>query len=316
MKRIVRLLLSGQSLRHRPVALRTDAPPPVRVTLRGGAGDEDVTGVVVPLSLRPFLFGIYLAGRRPPPVDVGSRCDLEFHDRASGTLIGRVTAEAAGVLPGADGDVLQMRPVRSAIRCVPMADRAWRNLLAWRQVQVNAKAPHHFQMSFSDLRALNVFYVLPRPVYLVSTVHGERSNIFPMDLVGPVGSGTFLLALRRTSPSIELMRESGRIVFSSVPASHKAVAYELGAHHKSLAMDWDRLPFAVEPSPVFRIPAPAFALRVRELEVRRATEIGSHVFFETRIVGDARKSEGAQLCHVSDMYARWRAGQGQPFEAA
>jgi hypothetical protein len=137
-----------------------------------------------------------------------------------------------------------------------------------------------------------------------------------MDLVWPVGAETFLLALRHTNPSTILMRESGRIVVSSVPAEFKAAAYQLGAHHRLESINWDLLPFDVLPSRLFGIPAPSFSIRTRELEVRHAIDIGSHVYFETCVKSDVSRTGGMQLCHVSDMYAQWRAAHGRPFEDA
>lgn len=316
MKRLAQALIHGRSLRHRPVALPSHDRPPVIVSLRTASGIEDVTDAVVPLSLKPFIFGVYLPDRRPSPVQLQAPCSLEFQDRGSGTVIGRLKALAVLRDEGADGDIVQLRPEGSTNSALSPAARAWRYALAWRHGRANAKNPHHFRMSFPDLRALEVFYILPRPVYLVSVVHGERSNIFPMDLVWPVGAGGFMLALRRTNPSTVLMRESGRIVVSSVPAEQKAVAYQLGNHHRLESIDWDKLPFDTSPSQEFGIPTPSFSMRTRELEVRRVTDVGSHVCFETCVKADVLRTGGMQLCHVSDMYAHWRAAHGRAFEDA
>ena len=316
MKRLANVLIHGRSLRHRPVALPMHDRPPVRVSLRTASGVEDMTDALVPLSLKPFVFGVYLPDHRPPPVQLQAPCCLEFVDQESSTVIGRLKAVAVLRDRGADGDIVQLRPEGSTNSAVSPAARAWRYALAWRHVRANAKNPHHFRMSFSDLRALDVFYILPRPVYLVSVVHGERSNLFPMDLVWPVGEGRFLLALRRTNPSTLLMRESGRIVISSVPAGYKAVAYQLGSHHRLESIDWDKLPFDTIPSHTFGVPTPSFSMRTRELEVRWVTDVGSHMCFETRVRTDVLRTAGMQLCHVSDMYAHWRAAQGRAFEDA
>jgi flavin reductase (DIM6/NTAB) family NADH-FMN oxidoreductase RutF len=193
---------------------------------------------------------------------------------------------------------------------------AWKYLLAWRQVLRNARDPNAFKMSFADLRALNVFYMMPRPVYLISTVHDDASNIFPMDLVGPLGDDKFLLALRRTSPSVELMRRSERMVAAGAPAALKAQVYELGAHHKKRSIDWGALPFAIEPSAEFQIPTLGGALGVRELQVIATEPVGSHMVFVTSVATQSFAGDTPQLCHVSDMYARWRQQQGWAFADA
>ena len=171
-------------------------------------------------------------------------------------------------------------------------------------------------MSFADLKALNVFYMMPRPVYLISVVHGEASNVFPMDLVGPLGDDLFLLALRLTSPSVELIGKSGRVVAASAPAAMKEQVYHLGAHHKKRSIDWDALPFAVEPSPVFAMPTLSGPVGLRELEVLHSEPVGSHMLFVTSVANQIGEADEPQLSHVSDMYAHWRARHGRSFADA
>ncbi len=206
-----------------------------------------------------------------------------------------------------------LRPTCKFVRCVPAPLLAWRYALAWKQARRNLRDPHAFHMSFADLLALNVFYMMPRPVYLISVVHEHASNIFPMDLVGPLGADRFLLALRLTSPSVELMRNSGQFVAAGAPAAMKPAIYELGAHHKKRSVNWDALPFALDPSPGFGIPTLSNALGIRELEVVHSEPRGSHMVFVTSVANQTATRDEPQLCHVSDMYARWRALQGRPF---
>jgi flavin reductase (DIM6/NTAB) family NADH-FMN oxidoreductase RutF len=313
---LARLLKSGRSLRHAPIALSAAEPAPVKVLLRRPGTVSDVTEGIAPLSLIPFEIGIYLARPAAELVPAGESGSLEFIDRKTGRPVGWLDVVSDGILGGALGDMVRLRPSRPEVLCAPGLDRRWKYLLAWRQVRSNAGRPGHLEMTYPDLLALNVFYMLPRPVYLVSVMHEERSNLFPMDLVRPVGGDGFLLALRKSSPSIELIRGSGRVVFSSVPAEQKEVAYRLGDQHRRDRVDWEALPFETTRSAGFSFPVPRFALRVRELEVLRSTELGSHVMFETRVAGDSGEAGGLQLAHVSDMYRAAREREGRPFVEA
>lgn len=236
-----------------------------------------------------------------------------MRDRTAGGLLGVLECEPAGAVEHPGGTLDLLRPTRSSVHCVSAAERIWRYALAWQHARRNARRPYAFVMSFADLCALNVFYMLPRPVYLVSVVHEDAGNLFPMDLVGPLGDRGFLLALRLTSPSVELMRASGKIAVSAVPASWKEVAYRLGDHHRKRTIAWDELPFAVAPSPVLALPVPVDALGLRELELAHAEPVGSHMLFATEVKIASTRDHAPQLCHVSDMYAQWRAAAGQPF---
>ena len=59
---------------------------------------------------------------------------------------------------------------------------------AWQKRRIR-RGLHNFEMRPADLHALYVFYFCPRPVVLVSVVHGTAGNMFPMDLIGPTANG-------------------------------------------------------------------------------------------------------------------------------
>jgi flavin reductase (DIM6/NTAB) family NADH-FMN oxidoreductase RutF len=309
MKRVLARLVAGQSLRHRAVALSPAEQRPVRAiaTMRGV--DTDVTARLFPTSLSPLLLGAARAAGDEP---VGA-LELRMADAESGETLAHLALAPAGLFEHPLGCLDLLRPTSWSVRCIGNADLAWRYLLAWRHARAQARVPNAFRMTLADLKALNVFYMMPRPVYLVSVAHERTSNLFPMDLVGPFDEDQFYLALRLTSPSVATMRASGRIVVSGVPASLAAAAYQLGTHHKKAAVDWEALPFTVEPSPRFGIPAPGNPLGQRELAIVHSEAVGSHMLFATRIAGERAPADAPQLCHVSDMYASWRDALRRPF---
>jgi flavin reductase (DIM6/NTAB) family NADH-FMN oxidoreductase RutF len=310
-KRLLRELIYGEGLRHRPVGLRAADQHPVQAVQVSAASERDVSRLVFPVSLSPLVLGLARTADEP----VVGPFELRMVD-ASGERLGSIALTPAGSIEHAYGVIDLARPTDVRVRCVPRAYRAWRYLTAWRHAQLTKHREHAFSMDLPDLKALNVFYMMPRPVYLVSVVHEGRDNIFPMDLVGPLGENLFLLALRKTSPSIELMRTGGRIVLSGMPARFRDVVYRLAIHHKKLAVDWSALELAIQPSPRFGFPVPAEALDWRELRVVKSEETGSHVLFVTEVESCTDVGDEPQLCHVSDMYARWRAASGRPFEDA
>jgi flavin reductase (DIM6/NTAB) family NADH-FMN oxidoreductase RutF len=157
-------------------------------------------------------------------------------------------------------------------------------------------------MSARDLRALNAYYIVARPVYLIGVALQAQVNLFPMDLVGAVSSGEFLLALRATSPAVELMETSRRIAMSGAPAAHLRAIYALGAQHHKSTIDLNALTFPIARSPLFGLPVIAEDGLVRELSIQQIHRIGSHVLFVSRIEWEVGHTE-QQLAHVSGMYA-------------
>jgi flavin reductase (DIM6/NTAB) family NADH-FMN oxidoreductase RutF len=311
MRRLLRELVMGEWLRHRPVGLASAEQKPVRAMAVAAGGEREVTSLLFPVSLYPLVIG--LARRTDAPSSDLS--ELRMRDEA-GELLGAIRLRPTGAVEYPGGRVDLFRPCGSSVRCVSAPYRGWRYVTAWRHMRLNARRPGAFHMDFADIKALNVFYMMPRPVYLVSVVHGEQSNLFPMDLVGPLGADGFALALRTSSRSIETILASGRIVLSGAPARLKGLAYRLGGQHRERSIDWRSLEVEMEPSPRFGFPVPSAALGVRELELRHSEVIGSHRFFVASIADEVTRSDEPQLCHVSDMYARRRVAQGRPFADA
>lgn len=159
-------------------------------------------------------------------------------------------------------------------------------------------------MSAQDLRALNAYYIVARPVFLVGVGHEGRMDLFPMDLVGALSSGEYLLALRATSPGVALIEASRRIAMSSAPAELLDTVYALGNRHRQPSPDLHKLALPISTSPLLGLPVLNQAGFVRELAVERVERIGSHVLFMTRIEHEAGLA-GRQLAHLSGTYIEW-----------
>jgi flavin reductase (DIM6/NTAB) family NADH-FMN oxidoreductase RutF len=131
-----------------------------------------------------------------------------------------------------------------------------------------------------------------------------------MDLIGPTDSPWFSMALRLTSPAVELMRQSRRMALASVPFSHKEVAYRLGEHHRKASIDWSSLPFPLEPSPQFHLPVAQAALRTREVQVEEFHTVGSHMLFLTSLVSETHREP--HHTHASEECSASRQSHPEP----
>jgi hypothetical protein len=147
-------------------------------------------------------------------------------------------------------------------------------------------------------------------VVLVSVANGPAGNIFPMDLIGPVGTRHFALSLHNTSLPLQLVEQSGRIALSSIPIEYSSVAFELGKNHKTSAVDFRRLTFPTTTSTAFGLPVPRFSLRVREMQIVTIRKLESHTLLVAGAVTDELWAEGMQLFHVHGSYQVWRRQQG------
>jgi flavin reductase (DIM6/NTAB) family NADH-FMN oxidoreductase RutF len=297
-----------------PVALRRPQQA-VQVRLSTGQGEFDVTCAAVVAALRPLTLAVGLDAQLLSALADRPQPRLHFMDLESGREVGVLQLEYVRNwnVPGAAIGLFEIE--RGTQRCLRWPYRDWNRWLQNRSMRRNTD-PHNFFMPPEAIQQQMIFYICPRPVVLVSVDDGSHSNLFPMDLVGPVSVDRFTLALRSTSQSIPTMKSARRVALSDVPANHYASAYKLGVHHKNVKVDWDHLPFQIQRSRDFSLPYPAIALRVRELEILDFDTIGSHTFFVTRIASEQSLQEDAQFFHTSGIYQHFRHCNGRPFPSA
>jgi flavin reductase (DIM6/NTAB) family NADH-FMN oxidoreductase RutF len=271
---------------------------------------RNVTGRNVLAATRPLVVGIGLED----PGELNSlsrnRLELEFREgNAAQTLLGKISLRFIDAVRLEGGQLLCLFQTYSPANYCRRRSLLWRRYLHFAYAQWrNERGPNppEIRMVASELHALFVFYICPRPVVLVSVVDGETGNIFPMDLVGPIGGGHFSIALHTTSTPLPLIERSRRIALSSVPVEKMPLAYQLGKNHNKAAVDWDSLPFSLTTSSAFGLPVPQFSLRIREMEVAEVRRMASHTFFICRLVEESSIADGLQFFQAHGFYEEWR----------
>ncbi|HEY3658076.1 MAG TPA: hypothetical protein VGL34_24140 [Steroidobacteraceae bacterium] len=287
----------------------------VEVRMFTPGGEFDVTRSSVVASLRPFTLAIGLNEHMLSTIKESSEPEIRFMDLESRRTLAvlqlrHVRNQSAG---GATIGLFEIR--HGAQHCVRWPYRHWNRWLQNRAIRKNVD-PSNFSMPPEAVQHMMIFYICPRPVVLVSVDDGHHSNVFPMDLIGSITPNRFTLALRSTSQSIATMKSARQVALSDIAAQDRAIAYQLGAHHKNVKIDWSRLPFGIERSGTYALPCPDIALRVRELDILSFECIGSHTFFVTNIVSDRAIRESARLFHTSGIYEHFRSRKKCPFQPA
>jgi flavin reductase (DIM6/NTAB) family NADH-FMN oxidoreductase RutF len=251
----------------------------IGVQLLAGGVQFKVTANNVIAALKPLIIAIGLDAPLQRAMERDQGPALRFVDRHTQRLVGSLHLRRIRVRQAGDAQIGLFDVVNDRQRCLRWPYRPWNRYLQNRAALKNDR---------------------------------RHSNIFPMDLIGPLVQDVFTLALRSSSQSVGTMKSTRRVALSDIAASDVKIAHALGTHHKQMQVDWDRLPFAIEPSLHFSLPVPATALRVREIEIIDHEEIGSHTFFICRIVSERCVREGDQLHHTSGIYEHFRIDQGKP----
>lgn len=299
------------------IALR---PPQdlVQVKLRTARGEVDLTRNNVIAALRPLTVAIGMDAPLRFALQEAAPYELHFVDARNGGTVGSLALERQQDW-AADGIELALFAVTAGThRCLGGVARPWNRWLQDRASRAGAK-PGNFALTPAATQQIMIFYICPRPVVLVSVDSGSHSNLFPMDLIGPVGPAAcdrFTLALRSSSVSVESMKLARRVALSDVPASQHRTAYSLGAHHRNAQLDWASLPFKLERSAQFSLPVPQWALRVRELEILDFRSVGSHTLFVTHARSDRVIGDGPQFFHTSGIHEFLRRRHGPALSPA
>jgi flavin reductase (DIM6/NTAB) family NADH-FMN oxidoreductase RutF len=304
-------LAAGRVPRYLPVGYPSPQPE-VRVLLEGLSAPYDVTHTHVMIALRPLTVAL----APPPGVESAAlpRTPLRLRltpATAPETTLGVVALHHAETLE-TDGPPLHLfHQSGSRNACMPAgADAVFALYHRWGDWK--RRHQRNTPMTPDDLRAVQILYVCPRPVVLVSVQHGTASNLFPMDLIGQTEGPHFLLGLRNTSPSIRMIKESRRVAVSDAPLEYTARAFKLGEHHTKDSIDWGALPFPTGPSAGHGLRVPDQALRVRDLTVCGFRDVGSHTLFITEVVHDERRRDGLQMCFLAGTYYRRLVLRGAP----
>jgi flavin reductase (DIM6/NTAB) family NADH-FMN oxidoreductase RutF len=303
-KSIRRLVLGAGDFPQQCAVGMCDPQSEVAVWLHGLGSPCDVTNSHLMACGAPLLIGVGLVER--PSHRESRRLSLHFREHhGSGRLLGKIGLQICSVVPAGDRDLYLFQVRNSRNYCLPTL-RLWARYLQYarqRSRGTNSDVP----ITAREIHAMIVFYICPRPVGLVS-VADTTANIFPMNLMGPIGNAYFCFALNSTTPACHLVQRSGSIALSSIPLEQSAVAYQLGKNHRKEYIEWDQLPFATKMSSKLGLPVPEFSLRVREMQIQEVRQLGSHTLFMARTIQDEVWKGGSQFFVVHGIYQARREG--------
>jgi flavin reductase (DIM6/NTAB) family NADH-FMN oxidoreductase RutF len=283
-----------------------DPQTEITVWLYGMGSPRDVTRHHSMACAAPFTICIAFAEGQNPGEEELKRLTLKFCERnGQKRVLGEIGLRLTSIIQEV-GLLLILFEARSSTNyCLPRV-RLWAHYLFHAYSRLRKVDTSEIKMSFLERRAAMVMFIRPHPVSLVSLAGETGGNIFPMNLMGDLGNRYFAFALKDSRRAAHLVERTRRIALSSVPLSQASLAYQLAVNHTKESIEWDQLPFATRVSTMFSIPIPVFTQRVREMEVTKVKNIGSHVFFLARIVHDEIFSSGPGLSVIHGFYQAWR----------
>ena len=164
------------------------------IELHGLLTPFDVTNCHSVACAAPSAVAIGLDVNGAGTVQPGMRLSLHFRERAAPhRLLGKLGLQLSN-REFVDGrDVLHFTVCGTTNYCLP-AVRLWARYLHW--AYLRHRRPPDTPMAELDVHAMPIFFICPRPVGVVSVTEDEVFNMFPMNLMGPLGSGSFRIRFK------------------------------------------------------------------------------------------------------------------------
>ena len=274
------------------VGLR-DPQSEVRVELHGLKALRDVTGRHMIACASPFTIGIGFDAQLSLEIADSSNLSLKFYERAGDQrLLAEIELMLSTSVPAGSQELFLFEVGSVRNYCLPKP-LLWAHYFSLAYLRSRGtKKPGEIPVVARTVHAGIACFTCPRPVVLVSVADGDGGNMFPMNLMGPVGDGWFAFSLNTTRQASPLVQRVGRVALSDLPFEQSDRARELRGNHKRESIRWKDLQFPTRFSAAFGIPVPDFALRVREMEIESVRRLGSHTVFVARIVHEERCQDG------------------------
>jgi flavin reductase (DIM6/NTAB) family NADH-FMN oxidoreductase RutF len=303
-----KIVLGGDLL---PLRFFIEQPQPqqeITVLLHGCGPVRDVTHHHGPASTIPFTLWIAFDVGKSPSKEQCPRLSLHFRETSGRQrLLGKIGLRWFQTIKACSSDILVFQPHSAVNYCYSILHRNAQILLQmWRQRQSKSK----IRLSMLEYQAMSVLFTCPRPISLVSVAQTDRSSMFPLNVMGDVDERRFAFALTASKIPAQFLQTAGRFALSVTPIEQAPIAFALAANHNTFSFDFKGLPFPTRPSKEFGIPVPAFAPRVREMEIESVHKVGSHSVFVARTVSDEQFDSRSEFSVTHGVYQAWRIRHG------
>lgn len=278
------------------------------VSLEGFGTPRDVTRCHGPASTIPCTFWIAFDGDRVPDEAQCARMSLHFREKCGRQrLLGTLGLNHTHTFPAGESTILVFTPRSAASYCHPRLRLCAHSLLQqWRQSRSTSK----IKLSPLEQRAMSVLFTCPRPISLVTVAEPGRASMFPLNVMSDVNDRYFAFALTASKIPARFLAGVRRFALSATPLAQAPVAFALAANHNVPSINFNDLPFPTRLSRELGLVVPAFAPRVREMEIESVNMVGSHSLFVARVLSDERVDGGPEFSVIHGFYQAWRIRNG------
>jgi len=263
-----------------------------KIILASGQQQWDITNKHSLISLKPFAIAVNAASI---PQNFHDSPEIIFSTEEKKEL-GRMRLHFSRVQHSQN---IELKIYHADIpeKPFPFLSRYWTMLLLQLKNSTNKKSKN-FIVPPAELLKLFVYSLIPRPVYVISILHGAGFDAFPIDIVGTISARVMIFSIRKSSASVQQILTTRKFCASKIPFKERGKMYELGKYHAGGILPEHFSSLFSGLSQQQNIPLPDFAVDVLELELIESFEEGVHVQLVVKVINEYTMYKVPVLAHT------------------
>jgi hypothetical protein len=294
--------ITGLSQAQEYVCLGTLPSSPLRIWAEVEGQTIEVTDTHIFVGYKPMLIGLLI-----PPVDAGRKVVLHFrlsaHEPDAATVISKIVfsrslgGQTIVFCEGIQGSHAFIHPIYQ-----------WINGLRER---FRLRKSGNVDLPGNLYDQVRIAYSIPRAISVIVVADGNKVNVFPTDLHGPVGTQGYVSSLRIYGKATEQVELYRKLVIADVAAERCREVYGLGANHQGDLQERDQFKWEASGSKLLGLPLPAGTIGYREMALESSLEWGIHrIHFYNVLFHQPAVKE--PITHIHQYYAQWRTDRSLP----
>ncbi|MBT1698977.1 hypothetical protein KK083_18935 [Fulvivirgaceae bacterium PWU4] len=321
---VFKKLITGLGIPQQYVCVALEelsSPLAVTLTFSGEDHTLDVTQRHLFIGYKPLIIAVTLSSREPQQAfDRADTICLNFHHQpfvANSRWSGFVTdskAVARLVLKRIYEKVLGEDRVLfyEGVQGRHSFISSWHQFVNRQREKIRPNPVGNVNLPGNLHDMVRIAYAVPRIIPLITLREGEKMNMFPTDLHGPVLSKFYISSLRLNGKANSQVDRLKRLALSYMDVQAFKDVYALGKNHMQELRERALFNCAPHVSKTYEIPLPREAIRYRELNQTGSFDAGIHRIHFYEQVHEEKLKEGLTLAHIHQYYAQWRLDHGMP----
>ncbi|HQQ97476.1 MAG TPA: hypothetical protein PLX35_09435 [Cyclobacteriaceae bacterium] len=292
-------LLTGLVYPQEYICLEETPPSNLRLWVESEEAVRDVTDEHVFVGYKPLLIGLFSA-----PVETGR--SVVFHLRSEdGNSVAELIAKTVFHRVFNDRSVIFCEGIRGSHTFIHPIYQWINNQRQW----LTRRKPGNVGLPGNLYDQVRIAYAMPRIISVVILSDGQRVNVFPTDLHGPIAPQHYVSSLRIHGKATEQVERLRKLVIADLPVHAYRKVYAWGVNHQRDLQQPDQYQWENSASRHLGIPLLAGTIGYRELELEGSVDWGIHRIHFYKILYNVH-TNGQPVTHIHQYYAQWRSDHG------